>query len=370
MSVINAKTLEYLLGPHLGTRLALILAQNLNNVLNDMRLHGSSRYEVSPQGSCERFFHKDTSKHPLFKKIPGKVAQLAKSSKHGCDIIAEDFSITVAHRIDEVVVFTAELETSGDSQRSLEHRSPGLIILHEQDNGEPDWRFSLPLTVVMKHFKFKPQLHSGYIHSVHETDKPDYLPKVYAGITKRHWLERMREHVREIKSGGNKLFHKTCRQSLGKKNVVFASELVTVNRSYNEIMNWEEQAVGYFMESGTSLNMIPGGFKGVRFLHELALLAKKNGVSLQQRDDAISRYEASKQVTVNPLIRALWDDAEYAKKVICGPEGRLSPEQVRQIRTLSFENKSASDIALLVNAKNTEQVRRVIAGATYSRILQ
>ena len=73
---------------------------------------------------------------------------------------------------------------------------------------------------------------------------------------------RMAEHLTEIRLGSNKKFHRAWREYQGRANVAFASELVLLNLSYEEAMAWEELMVDECMEVGTSLNMIPGGFKG------------------------------------------------------------------------------------------------------------
>ena len=123
------------------------------------------------------------------------------------------------------------------------------------------------------------------------------------------------------------------------------------------------------MAAGTSLNMIPGGFKGMRYLHEHRLTSSTR-VSIEERDKAIERFQSlhPRAGIPNLLISQLWNNPEYAEQVICGAEGRLSPDQVRRIRELNATGIPVEKIVDLVGAKNLLQVERVLSGVTYSRI--
>jgi hypothetical protein len=179
----------------------------------------------------------------------------------------------------------------------------------------------------------------------------------------------MSEHFREVQSGSNKTFHSAWRQYAGNNNVHLTSELIIANHTFNEIMAWEEWAVDQQMAAGTSLNMIPGGFKGMKFLHEHRITNLPR-VTIEERDDAVKRYQAlnPRAGIPNLLISQLWNDPEYAENVICGGEGRLTADQVRRIRGLSDVGTPIERITELVNARNQLQVERVLKGVTYSRI--
>ena len=123
------------------------------------------------------------------------------------------------------------------------------------------------------------------------------------------------------------------------------------------------------MEAGTSLNMIPGGFKGMRFLHEHRL-TKSSVVSLKERDRAIQEHQKlhPRAGIPNLLISELWKDDAWAEKVICGLANRLSKDQIRGIRVLGEQGLSPEEIAKQVGARNVLQVKRVLSGETYARI--
>jgi hypothetical protein len=117
----------------------------------------------------------------------------------------------------------------------------------------------------------------------------------------------MGEHFNEIRSGSNKTFHRAWREYAGRNDVMLSSELITTNHTFKQIMDWEEWAVDEQMKAGTSLNMIPGGFKGMKFLHEHRL-TDKPVVSLKQRNKAIQKYQAlhPRAGIPNLIISELW----------------------------------------------------------------
>lgn len=247
------------------------------------------------------------------------------------------------------------------------------IVFHLKHNeiDGTQWSISFPVQLVMKGFPWIKDGHFGYSHSICliEADGKIRDQKYYIGITKRSWLKRMSEHFREIQSGSNKVFHSAWRQYAGNSNVYLASELIVANHTFDEIMAWEEWAVDEQMAAGTSLNMIPGGFKGMKFLHEHRITTSTR-ITIEERDEAIKRYQAlNPRVGIpNLLISQLWNDPEYAENVICGAEGRLSADQVRRIRELNNDGIPIETITELVNARNQLQVKRVLKGVTYSRI--
>ncbi len=244
-------------------------------------------------------------------------------------------------------------------------------LVHNEIDGTR-WAISFPVQVVMKGF---PRIEDGYVGYSHgialinSDGKPSGPQHNYIGVTKRNWLQRMSEHFYEMRTGSNKTFHAAWRQYIGRNDVRLMSELVVVNHTFEQIMGWEEFEVDRQIAAGTSLNMIPGGFKGMKFLYEHRLI-KSATVTLEARDEAVRKYQAlNPRVGIpNLLISKLWKNPEYAQQVICGPEGRLSPERIRRIRELNELSVPIEKITQLVGAKNQSQVERVLSGKTYSRI--
>ena len=248
------------------------------------------------------------------------------------------------------------------------------------------WRISVPIQYLMKGFPLKPNGHMGYYHSFVVQHPDSYLrewqaqngtfdgipeePRYdYVGVTSRSWLVRMKEHLRGIESGKNKTFYNAWRHFAEDDRVDFMSELIVANQSYDDIMAWEEARVDVEMEAGRALNMISGGFKGIRELHKLGFLSKERPTLKERRTaiEAAARANPRKGVP-NLLLAELWKDDGYAAKVICGADCRLSIDQVRTARDLNRMAMPVEKIAEKIGALNVPQVQRLLDGHTYSRI--
>ena len=255
--------------------------------------------------------------------------------------------------------------------RPQHERRVVLHIVHHDICGT-SWAIHLPIQILMKGWPTIPDEHVGYCHSIallNETGKLED-EHFYVGVTKRNWLTRMAEHFNEIRNGSDKTFHRTWRQYVGRHDVLLGSELIVTNHNFDQIMGWEEEIVDKYLDAGNSLNMIPGGFKGIKFLHEHNLLGSTKNITVEDRDRAIEAWQRinPRAGIPNLLISALWKDDEYAAKIICGADGRLSIDQVRHIRKLNEEGIPVEKITELVGAKNVRQVQGVLTGEHYSRI--
>lgn len=259
------------------------------------------------------------------------------------------------------------------AHKELRRNEEARVVLHAtvaQFEGT-SWTISIPLQYIMQGYPKIKNQHYGYCHKIAVLNEDGSVDNeyIYVGITGRNWLQRMSEHFNEIKSGSNKLFHQTWREFTGKQNVMLSSELVIGDHTYEQIMSWEEDFVDRYMAAGVSLNMIPGGFKGMKFLHKHRLLGSDN-VSLKERDRAVLEYQRQhpRAGLPNLLISELWKDDDYAAKIICGAEGRLSIEQVQKIRELNNHGIPVNKIVEMVKARNVRQVLNVLKGSTYTRI--
>ena len=156
-------------------------------------------------------------------------------------------------------------------------------------------------------------------------------------------------------------------------DVHFSSTLVDVNLTYEEAMNWEEQNVDRIANDYHVLNMIPGGFKGLEYLHKLRII-NRTDISFEERDKAIVEFvrryprKGMRKGIPNPFIAELWKDDGFYLRVIGARPKTLSPDQVRKIRELHGMGWSVTEIREEVGALNYEQVKNVIAGRTYRRI--
>lgn len=289
-----------------------------------------------------------------------------------------------------VLESTVQVYNLTDCKCNSCYRSPGhhraVLHLYKAMFKGHIWRISIPIQYLMKGFPLKPNGHMGYYHSIVVQHPDSYLsewtekngtlegipeePRYdYVGITSRSWLVRMKEHIRGIETGENKAFYNAWRHFTKDERVMFMSELIVANQSYDDIMNWEEARVDVEMEAGRALNMIPGGFKGIRELHKLALLSRDRP-SLKERQAAIDAAERAnpRRGVPNLLMAELWKDDDYAAKIICGADGRLSVDQVRSARDLNEMGVPVEKIAEKIGALNVAQVTRLLEGQTYSRI--
>jgi hypothetical protein len=201
------------------------------------------------------------------------------------------------------------------------------------------WGYKMPMQCLLKNWGNAGKGYKCYVHSISnglDVKSSDFKEIFYVGITKRNWLKRLDEHLYEMRSGSKKLFHKAWRDSLGAENIIYGSELMDINATYEIAMSWEEWFVDAFSLSPKGLNMIPGGLKGLKFLYEHRLTDKIE-ISLEERERAIANYvrQNPRKGIPNPFIAALWEDDEYYLKIIGAREKTLSPSQVKRIRHLA-----------------------------------
>ena len=118
------------------------------------------------------------------------------------------------------------------------------------------------------------------------------------------------------------------------------------------------------------LNMIPGGKSGLKYLRENGMLAERIVPSPDERDRLLESWlrEHPRKGLPAPWVAEKWKDDAWAIAQICGRDDRLSVDQMRAIRELA-KTYPADLIADRIGARNTEQVKRVIDGKTYTRVV-
>lgn len=244
------------------------------------------------------------------------------------------------------------------------------------------WKTIVPLQFLLKGWGDARRGHQCYVHTIAQnrsrlqglpgwhgqslSDEDEYY---YVGITSRNWLHRLGEHIGEMRRGSRKRFHAAWRDSLGMEDVQFVSSLMDINLSFDDAMQWEEIHVERFAYGPNGLNMIPGGFKGLRYLHELGIIGRQD-ISLDERESAIGEYlrQNPRKGIPNPFLAELWKDDDYYLRVIEARPKTLSADQVRRIRQLAEGGAPIEEIADEVGALNEIQVKNVIAGRTYRRV--
>lgn len=261
------------------------------------------------------------------------------------------------------IQFKPYFDRPGFERPAEQHRVVLHIVIKEADGLQRN--VSVPLQALMVGWRDVTQGSQGYCHSIAFFDEENELEQwYYIGITTRNWLQRMEEHFQEVRSSSNKRFHAAWRNYTGNAKVMLCSELIVLNHTYKGIMDWEEKQVDIHMAASNSLNMIPGGFKGNRFLHEHRLTSRLD-ITLEERDAAVTEYarrEGNRTGVPNLLLSKLWLDDEFYLKVLAGRSDVLTPGQVVAIRQLAAKGKDEVQIAATVEARNVGQVKRVLAG--------
>ena len=192
----------------------------------------------------------------------------------------------------------------------------------------------------------------------------------YVGITKQGWQTRYNQHLRDAASGSPYLFHEALRDANNFDLV--EHEVYSAGLSYEQAMDVEEYWVEEISLYPNGLNMIPGGYAGLRYLGKMNAL--RPGDTGEQRDRAISdamrgHPEERKGGVSNALIAEHWTNPVYASAVICNRDDRLSPDQIRMARILADCEWSEERIVSQIGARNLNQVKRLLAGTTYNRIV-
>ena len=214
--------------------------------------------------------------------------------------------------------------------QALERRFPGPALFHTilgYQNGLVHKTIA-PLQFLLKGWGDASRGFQCYVHTISENSVgppqridealQNILPAImsttdytYVGITGRNWLRRLDEHVREMHQGNRRNFYRAWRERYGMTDVLFTSYLSDINLSYEDAMNWEEEYVDKFASDEFGLNMIPGRFKGLRFLHEHRI-ADRVDIPLKDRDKAIQDFvrRNPRKGVPNPFIAELWKDDE------------------------------------------------------------
>jgi len=185
----------------------------------------------------------------------------------------------------------ANFETRLIHTQALEKRFPGPALLHTYlgyKNGI-NHKTVVPLQFLLKGWGDAIRGYQCYVHTISDdfhhinnfaelfirnmTDSNNYY---YVGITSRNWLLRLDEHIREMRQGNRRLFYRAWRERYGTSDVLFSSFLREINLTYQDAMNWEEKNVDKIASDQYGLNMIPGGFKGLKYLHKLRITDHEN----------------------------------------------------------------------------------------------
>jgi hypothetical protein len=235
----------------------------------------------------------------------------------------------------------------------------GHLVIKCSSLAHPHAQIDLPLNPIFKGYERIAGSYSVYLHSF-QTE----TPLGYVGMTKQRWFDRYSQHLSSAKAGSHLLFHQALRKHL---DVTVMHKVFMCELSHDAALQYEEEWVAMFGLYPIGLNMIPGGLAGFKYLASLGLQAK----SVEDRDVLLEQVAARESIEgrPNPLCAARWaTDEAFVERVICGHSGRLTAEQVRQIRLGAAFGRSPEELMAGVSARNLRQVRNVLSNKTYSRI--
>lgn len=233
--------------------------------------------------------------------------------------------------------------------------------------------FSAPLAIMKNGTAERFRLHRFTLYQHILGDGFEYPDDglFYIGITSREWKRRWAEHRAAIMRGSRLKFHRAYGDRLLQKRLTFVHHKVMgVFTALDQVQDLEEAIVAGHWDDARLLNMIPGGKAGIKYLHEHVMLARKAASMPEHVEAALEgwlRHHPRKGLPA-PWVAKNWEDEDFALKIICGPEGRLSIDQVLQIRVLAEGGLTAAAISVQIGAKNVLQVQRVMGGTTYGRV--
>jgi len=311
------------------------------------------------------------SKHIIDKMVKHNQVSICKSSgRKRCYKSNIAIAIAIKYFDDSIEVKVIE-EDPPIFQKAMLH------IIRLYDNGST-WKIILPLQFLLKGWGDANDGYQGYVHTIshnlprkmsireyHKRDgwKDDFT---YVGITGRNWLTRFSEHMSETKRECRYRFHKAIKDALGLENVLFSSWLEDINMTKDQAMDWEEEEVDKIASDDNGLNMIPGGYKGVKFLHKHKMI-KDLDITIEEKHRATVKFieQHPRRGIPNPFISALWESDDYCRRVIEARSDTLNFGQYIKIKALNEQGLTITQITKEVGARTERQVKDAISGKTY-----
>ena len=232
--------------------------------------------------------------------------------------------------------------------------------------------YVVPLQFLIKSAQKVKDTYTVYLSRIYTPGMEE--PYLYVGITKRPPWTRLKEHIQAARQGSPYLHARKLREHMeAGHDVLIEFEVYASGLSQDSANDLEEYFVDKFSWSKRhkdGLNMIPGGYAGARYLAALANGSQAALSKPESREALLKQWldEHPLRGRENPAVAEMWNDPEYAEAIICGPEGRLSPEQIREARHLAIIGFTIREIVAAVNAKNERQIKNVLSGKTYGRI--
>jgi hypothetical protein len=231
----------------------------------------------------------------------------------------------------------------------------------------------------------KDNINDNY-HAAQKSFQKDAL--VYVGITKRTWQERYRQHCCDAQRGSNLLFHRALRSEFCKIGTIehIVERAGLTEKQAMEIEEKEVEKRSLHSLYPTGLNMIPGGYAGLKCVHNFAT---RTGFTVKRELTAdtvesvlvdVQRhlfekcFKTAVMDRINAEIARLWaEDPDYRINVITHHQNRFSFRQIQAARIWHasgwLADKILENLQKLDSRKiNAEQLERLLRGETYTSI--
>jgi len=211
---------------------------------------------------------------------------------------------------------------------------------------------------------------------------------LYIGITKRTWQERYRQHCNDMRRGSNLLFHRALRGEFCHIGIIEhtveragLTERQALEIEENEV---EKRSLNSLYPNG--LNMIPGGYAGLKCVHNFASrtgykLDKKLSADILeailvdvQQHTLKQHFKTTDINRVNEEIARLWaQDINFRIKATTGQQNRFSFRQIQAARIWDAsgwsKEKILESLQKIDDKKiSMEQLERLLKGETYALI--
>ena len=127
-------------------------------------------------------------------------------------------------------------------------------------------------------------------------------------------------------------------------------------------MNWEEWVLGKYMDQNKSLNMIPGGFAGLKsFSSQTKNSYSGTDKSVVRGQDSLFYFaNQSRRGIPNPMIEKLWRDDSYYAKVIGNRDSTVSQDDLRKIRKMAHEGHQLDSIGQHFGIVNIKRIKSIL----------
>jgi hypothetical protein len=222
--------------------------------------------------------------------------------------------------------------------------------------------------------------------SVQQFHKDNSL--LYVGITRRTWQERYRQHCNDMRRGSNLLFHRALRGEFCHigilEHIVERAGLTEKQAMEIEEKEVEKRSLHSLYPSG--LNMIPGGYAGLKYVHHFA---NRTGYKLEkelsadtletvlvdvQQHNLKTLFKTTDIKRVNDAIAKLWaQDMNFRIMATTNQKNRFSFRQIQAARIWDASGWHKEKILESLQKIDTkkigmDQLERLLKGETYASI--